>query len=138
MEGDPAAPQLSDPGGCTHYRRRCQIQAPCCQQFFSCHACHDELVSRTLTGCSHEMKGTTEGLAGRYLVEKVRCSCCNYVQPVAASCAQCGIDFAEYFCAECKLFTSPGASGVFHCAECGICRVGRAENFFHCQTVRNT
>ena len=27
--------------GCEHYRRGCQVSAPCCDQFFVCRFCHD-------------------------------------------------------------------------------------------------
>ncbi|KAL0394026.1 UNVERIFIED_CONTAM: E3 ubiquitin-protein ligase RZFP34 [Sesamum latifolium] len=27
---------------CSHYRRRCQIRAPCCNQIFDCRHCHNE------------------------------------------------------------------------------------------------
>ncbi|MQL96703.1 hypothetical protein Taro_029379, partial [Colocasia esculenta] len=30
--------------GCKHYRRRCKIRAPCCNQVFTCRHCHNESV----------------------------------------------------------------------------------------------
>lgn len=27
---------------CTHYRRRCKIRAPCCNEIFDCRHCHNE------------------------------------------------------------------------------------------------
>lgn len=27
---------------CSHYRRRCQIRAPCCDEIFDCRHCHNE------------------------------------------------------------------------------------------------
>ncbi|KVI00181.1 Rubredoxin-type fold [Cynara cardunculus var. scolymus] len=29
--------------GCTHYRRRCKIKAPCCDEVFDCRHCHNEI-----------------------------------------------------------------------------------------------
>ncbi|CAL5407955.1 unnamed protein product [Camellia sinensis] len=28
--------------GCSHYRRRCKIRAPCCDEIFDCRHCHNE------------------------------------------------------------------------------------------------
>ncbi|KAJ0083781.1 hypothetical protein Patl1_30568 [Pistacia atlantica] len=28
--------------GCSHYRRRCKIRAPCCGEVFDCRHCHNE------------------------------------------------------------------------------------------------
>ncbi|KAL0557321.1 hypothetical protein IC582_005852 [Cucumis melo] len=30
--------------GCEHYRRRCKIRAPCCDQIFTCRHCHNEAM----------------------------------------------------------------------------------------------
>lgn len=29
-------------GRCSHYRRRCKIRAPCCNEIFDCRHCHNE------------------------------------------------------------------------------------------------
>lgn len=35
--------------GCQHYRRRCRIRAPCCNEIFDCRHCHNEAkVSKCL------------------------------------------------------------------------------------------
>jgi len=35
---------------CQHYRRRCRIRAPCCNEIFDCRHCHnDAKVSKCLT-----------------------------------------------------------------------------------------
>jgi len=28
--------------GCSHYRRRCRLRAPCCNEIFDCRHCHNE------------------------------------------------------------------------------------------------
>lgn len=28
--------------GCSHYRRRCKIRAPCCNEIFDCRHCHND------------------------------------------------------------------------------------------------
>ena len=52
----PAAP------GCTHYKRNCEVLAPCCQRFFTCHLCHDEAGTAhygKAGNCLHDMAGST-------------------------------------------------------------------------------
>jgi hypothetical protein len=51
----------ADSGGCEHYRRKCDVLAPCCGRYFCCHLCHDEhFASNYADGdaCSVEMKVT--------------------------------------------------------------------------------
>lgn len=31
---------------CAHYRRRCRIRAPCCNEIFDCRHCHNEIKAR--------------------------------------------------------------------------------------------
>jgi uncharacterized CHY-type Zn-finger protein len=33
---------------CKHYRRGCEIYAPCCEKYYSCRICHDEKESHKL------------------------------------------------------------------------------------------
>ena len=49
----------ADSGGCKHYRRKCDVLAPCCQRYFCCHMCHDEHFAAHYAdadACSVEMK----------------------------------------------------------------------------------
>ena len=49
----------ADSGGCKHYRRKCDVLAPCCQRYFCCHMCHDEHFAANYNdadACSVEMK----------------------------------------------------------------------------------
>lgn len=109
--------------GCEHYVRSCKIQAPCCGRFFACRKCHD-LV------CDHDLDRTS--------VTTVMCMRCQTVQPASRHCSSpaCASepDFAEYYCAACKLYTSLRAGPVYHCAQCGLCRLGAASDFVHCPT----
>ena len=156
---------LSDDGqrswgaGCAHYRRRCEILAPCCNEWFPCHVCHDEAFKKPMSTqeaaaaaaaaaatrgplvvprgcCPEEMSRPANdgGRARRYLVQRVRCIDCRLEQPCGPSCIGCGIEFAQYFCAECKIYASPGAKGIFHCDKCNICRLGHPSQFWHCDT----
>lgn len=103
---------------CTHYKRNCRLQAPCCLKFYPCRFCHND------DNFSHEMD--------RHKVQNIQCVTCDTVQKVSNQCVKCSIQFGEYFCAVCRLYDSE--KGQFHCDKCGICRVGPKEDFFHCDT----
>ncbi|XP_013683525.2 E3 ubiquitin-protein ligase MIEL1-like isoform X8 [Brassica napus] len=100
--------------GCEHYRRRCQIRAPCCNEVFPCRHCHNETTS-TLRNIfdRHELV--------RQDVKHVICSVCDTEQPV----------FDSNHCSFLSCFKTEKEQ--FHCDDCGICRVGGRENFFHCK-----
>ncbi|XP_010321192.1 E3 ubiquitin-protein ligase MIEL1 isoform X1 [Solanum lycopersicum] len=129
--------------GCKHYRRRCKIRAPCCNEVYDCRHCHNEATSMLRKIFDrHELV--------RQDVTQVICSVCDTEQPVARVCTNCGVNMGEYFCEVCKFYdddtllaiTFPKClfwtrplqidKGQFHCDDCGICRVGGRENFFHC------
>ncbi|KAK6254553.1 hypothetical protein SCA6_015858 [Theobroma cacao] len=112
--------------GCQHYRRRCEIRAPCCNEVFSCRHCHNEAASMLRNPFDrHDLV--------RQDVKQVICSVCDTEQPVAKLCSNCGVNMGEYFCEICKFFDDDTEKGQFHCHDCGICRVGGRENFFHCK-----
>ncbi|KAL8427326.1 hypothetical protein Efla_002289 [Eimeria flavescens] len=112
--------------GCSHYRRKCKVVAPCCNQIFWCRHCHNEKTEQLLAK-AHEID--------RHAVEEVVCSACETRQPVSNKCVKCGIVFGNYFCPICKFWDDQGnQKKVYHCAECGICRAGGRENYFHCPT----
>ncbi|CAL9023865.1 unnamed protein product [Prunus brigantina] len=112
--------------GCDHYRRRCKIRAPCCDQIFPCRHCHNEAASSLSNpkDC-HELV--------RQDVKQVVCSVCNTEQQVAQLCSNCGVNMGEYYCDICKFYDDDISKQQFHCNECGICRVGGRDKFFHCQ-----
>ncbi|OIT30965.1 PREDICTED: E3 ubiquitin-protein ligase MIEL1-like [Nicotiana attenuata] len=112
--------------GCKHYRRRCKIRAPCCNEVFDCRHCHNEATSMLcIIFDRHELV--------RQDVTQVICSVCDTEQPVARLCTNCGVNMGEYFCEVCKFYDDDIDKGQFHCDDCGICRVGGRENFFHCK-----
>ncbi|KAJ6904170.1 E3 ubiquitin-protein ligase MIEL1 isoform X2 [Populus alba x Populus x berolinensis] len=130
MESTPVSNERLDFGkmgyGCQHYRRRCQIRAPCCNEIFTCRHCHNEATNMLKNFCDrHELN--------RYDVKQVICAVCDTEQPVAQVCTNCGVNMGEYFCEICKFFDDDTAKGQFHCDDCGICRVGGRENYFHCK-----
>ncbi|KAI9195573.1 hypothetical protein LWI28_016231 [Acer negundo] len=112
--------------GCKHYRRRCKIRAPCCNEIFECRHCHNEAVGMLKNPYDrHEIN--------RLEVTQVICSVCDTEQPVARVCTNCGVNMGEYFCEICKFYDDDTEKQQFHCDDCGICRVGGRENFFHCE-----
>ncbi|KAK6930115.1 Zinc finger, RING-type [Dillenia turbinata] len=59
--------------GCQHYRRRCKIRAPCCNEIFSCRHCHNEFTSTLKNPFDrHELV--------RRDVKRVICSVCDTEQ----------------------------------------------------------
>ncbi|KAH0470959.1 hypothetical protein IEQ34_000682 [Dendrobium chrysotoxum] len=106
--------------GCEHYRRRCKIRAPCCNEIFHCRHCHNESTKDRHELCRQE-------------VETVICLVCDTEQPVSQVCLNCGVNMGEYFCKLCKFYDDDIGKGLYHCDDCGICRVGGKENFFHCK-----
>ncbi|XP_050942933.1 E3 ubiquitin-protein ligase MIEL1 [Cucumis melo] len=112
--------------GCEHYRRRCKIRAPCCDQIFTCRHCHNEaMTSLSNPKDRHELV--------RRDIRQVVCLICNTEQEVAKVCRKCNVNMGEYFCDICKFYDDNTEKKQFHCDACGICRVGGRENFFHCE-----
>ncbi|KAL7644928.1 UNVERIFIED_CONTAM: hypothetical protein RMT77_004745 [Armadillidium vulgare] len=108
--------------GCSHYRRNCQLIAPCCKKKYICRICHDEVENHQLN---------------RHSVERIECLVCKTEQPVSQHCISenCKIRFGLYYCSICRLFDNKENS-QYHCDGCGLCRVGGRENFFHCDRCK--
>ncbi|KAG7010663.1 E3 ubiquitin-protein ligase RZFP34 [Cucurbita argyrosperma subsp. argyrosperma] len=123
-----AADRESGNFGCSHYRRRCKIRAPCCDEIFDCRHCHNEAKN------SLELETLDSHDVPRHQVQKVICSLCDTEQDVQQYCMNCGVCFGKYFCIICKFFDDDVSKNQYHCDECGICRTGGKENFFHCKT----
>ncbi|KAI5666419.1 hypothetical protein M9H77_16272 [Catharanthus roseus] len=112
--------------GCKHYRRRCKIRAPCCNEIFDCRHCHNEAKN------SLEINPLLRHDLPRHTVQRVICSLCGTEQDVQKNCKNCGVCMGKYFCQKCKFFDDDVSKQQYHCDECGICRTGGKENFFHC------
>uniref|UniRef100_A0A453FI69 RING finger and CHY zinc finger domain-containing protein 1 n=1 Tax=Aegilops tauschii subsp. strangulata TaxID=200361 RepID=A0A453FI69_AEGTS len=117
--------------GCAHYRRRCRIRAPCCNEIFDCRHCHNESKNsiKIDTARRHELP--------RHELQQVICSLCGTEQEVRQTCISCGVCMGKYFCEVCKLFDDDVSKEQYHCHVCGICRIGGRENFFHCSKCGN-
>ncbi|GMH11867.1 hypothetical protein Nepgr_013708 [Nepenthes gracilis] len=116
--------------GCQHYRRRCRIRAPCCNEIFDCRHCHNEVKNNI-----HVDKTQRHDIP-RHQIKQVICSLCGTEQEVGQVCVNCGVCMAKYFCEKCKLFDDDTSRRQYHCDGCGICRIGGRENFFHCCKCR--
>ncbi|RDX63772.1 E3 ubiquitin-protein ligase RZFP34, partial [Mucuna pruriens] len=130
--------------GCSHYKRRCKIIAPCCNEIFDCRHCHNESKN------SIEVNPIDRHDVPRHEVKRVVCSLCSTEQDVSVilpvkvysrgrhrirvqqMCIHCGVCMGRYFCSKCKFFDDDVSKNQYHCDECGICRTGGKENFFHC------
>ncbi|KAD5803417.1 hypothetical protein R6Q59_024382 [Mikania micrantha] len=114
--------------GCIHYKRRCKIRAPCCDEIFYCRHCHNEAKN------SLDIEPLHRHDVPRHEVRKVViCSVCDTEQDVQQNCINCGVCMGNYFCQKCKFFDDDVSKNQYHCDECGICRTGGEENFFHCE-----
>ncbi|XP_033138265.1 E3 ubiquitin-protein ligase RZFP34 isoform X2 [Brassica rapa] len=115
---------------CSHYRRRCKIRAPCCDEVFDCRHCHNEAKDSLQTEqlLRHDLP--------RHDVSKLICSLCETEQDVQQNCSTCGVCMGKYFCSKCKFFDDDLSKKQYHCDDCGICRTGGKENFFHCKRCR--
>jgi len=108
--------------GCSHYKRKCKLIAPCCDTAYNCRFCHDEAV--------------TNHTLDRQKVREIECLLCFTRQTVSNECIDqnCRTKFGDkYFCGICKLYDDVD-KGQFHCDGCGICRAGGRDNFTHCNT----
>ncbi|KAE8692502.1 PGPD14 isoform 3 [Hibiscus syriacus] len=112
--------------GCSHYRRRCKIRAPCCNEIFDCRHCHNESKNSMEVDLFHRHE------VPRHDIKRVICSLCDMEQDVRQHCINCGVCMGKYFCSKCNFFDDDVLKNQYHCDECGICRTGGAENFFHC------
>lgn len=114
--------------GCSHYRRRCHIRAPCCNEIFDCRHCHNEAKN------SIDIDRKRRHDLPRHEVQKVICTLCGTEQEAQQVCINCGVCMGKYFCDICKLYDDDTSKQQYHCNGCGICRIGGRENFFHCYT----
>ncbi|EIE21877.1 putative zinc finger protein, partial [Coccomyxa subellipsoidea C-169] len=101
--------------GCPHYKRGCQVVAPCCGNVYPCKKCHDAEEDHVLESQK---------------VEMMVCMACNLQQTPAGvrllpwSCSGCGAAMARYYCDICHLWDDQPGRSIYHCPFCNLCRVG--------------
>ncbi|TVU35296.1 hypothetical protein EJB05_17180 [Eragrostis curvula] len=113
--------------GCAHYRRRCCIRAPCCNEVFDCRHCHNEVKNSIKTDMlkRHELP--------RHEVQQVVCSLCGTEQRYDkyVSIAVCAWGSTSVKCANSSMMMSQNSS--ITATDVGyVGKIGGRENFFHC------
>lgn len=106
---------------CVHYRRNCNLVAPCCGRVVCCHQGHDA------HSCGTSLDRT------RHRVKQVVCCSCKKIQPVGNTCRYCPRSFGENGCIPCRMWYSGDG---YHCDECGICRKGKKRDMRHCAVCK--
>ncbi|XP_075103356.1 E3 ubiquitin-protein ligase RZFP34-like isoform X5 [Nicotiana tabacum] len=101
--------------GCSHYRRRCKIRAPCCDEIFDCRHCHNDSKN------SLEVDPLKRHDVPRHDIKRVICSLCNTEQDVQQICVNCGVCMGKYYCSKCNFFDDDVSKDQYHCDKCGIC-----------------
>ncbi|KAF3793498.1 E3 ubiquitin-protein ligase [Nymphaea thermarum] len=89
--------------GCSHYRRRCKIRAPCCNEVFDCRHCHNEAKN------SVDVDPLDRHEIPRHEVKTVICSLCGTEQDVSKR---------QYHCDGCGICRTGGQENFFHCDKC--------------------
>ncbi len=110
---------------CEHYLRGCVLLYPCCNEYFQCRFCHDDIKN------AYNIPDDQMHCADRKQVIMMRCKYCKSVQGIDDKCIQCAKTMGSYFCKICKLLDLQD-KGQFHCDKCGLCRQGGVYNFKHC------
>jgi len=110
---------------CSHYRRYCNIWAPCCRKIVCCHRGHDESRSCSVSLTTNRSSITT-----------IICMSCKRRQTItdaSKTCRYCSQVFGQYFCRICRMWDKGPA---FHCSRCGHCINNPRQETYHC-TVCN-
>ncbi|XP_022767265.1 E3 ubiquitin-protein ligase RZFP34-like isoform X2 [Durio zibethinus] len=92
--------------GCSHYRRRCKIRAPCCDEIFDCRHCHNESKN------SIEVDPLDRHEVPRHDIKRVSKN--------------------QYHCDECGICRIGGEENFFHCNKCGCCYSKILKNSHNC------
>ncbi|XP_058207914.1 E3 ubiquitin-protein ligase RZFP34-like isoform X1 [Rhododendron vialii] len=120
--------------GCSHYRRRCKIRAPCCDEIFDCRHCHNESKN------SLEVDPLNRHDVPRHEVKRVICSLCHAEQDVSRlvknlwgyiyhqslfnkNAFSAGFPWGSIFAqnANFLMMITGGEENFFHCNKCGCC-----------------
>jgi RING finger/CHY zinc finger protein 1 len=110
---------------CEHYDRGCVLLYPCCNEFFPCRVCHDDVKSDMITNPN------SIHCCDRQKVITMKCRYCLSIQPIGKQCNECGKTMGTYYCEICKLLDLVDKK-QFHCDSCGICRIGGRDETYHC------
>jgi RING finger/CHY zinc finger protein 1 len=111
---------------CPHYKNRCSVRATCCDIFYPCWRCHDEIFD-PMSKSNHEIIKSD--------IYQIICDECLTIQSPGSKCTFCDIIFGKYTCVPCAVYDDTDL-GQFHCEKCGICRKGEKENYVHCDNCK--
>ena len=115
--------------GCKHYQRQCKMYAACCNAWYTCRFCHDEVRDHQLNRHIIPLLVT---FLFRHATEWMLCMKCTKVQKVAKYCSNCSAPMALYYCQICKFWDNSESKKIVHCEKCKICRIGTKDTICHC------
>ena len=107
---------------CTHYKNNVEIFAECCNKYYNCNKCHNELSGNLCKNILLSVK-----------TKKMMCKKCKTENTPSNECKNCKIQFGKSCCLKCNIWCSNSGS-IFHCDKCKCCRMGNKDDFFHCDT----
>eukprot|EP01083_Nonionella_stella_P207311 753252_1 len=97
--------------GCKHFRRNCSYLCSCCNKWYFCSYCHDEIESTIIDG-HHLQRGN---------IIAIKCCNCGKEQKPNISCIKCNILMGYYYCEICRFWDNDTNHLLFHCDKCGVC-----------------
>eukprot|EP00483_Globobulimina_turgida_P011726 UN11748 len=109
--------------GCQHFRRNCSYLCSCCDKWYFCSYCHDDIESGFFNS-GHTLQ--------RKNIIAMKCCNCGKEQKANKKCIKCNIWMGYYFCNVCKFWDNDCNHLLFHCNKCGVCRAGNSIDYKHC------
>lgn len=125
VDNEPKSDHESNLDQCEHYHRGCELLYPCCNEYYPCRFCHDNVWN------NYNIPDEKTHCADRKQVTTMKCKYCHEVQNINDKCIKCEKIMGIYYCKICKLLDLID-KGQFHCDKCGLCRQGGVNNFEHC------
>jgi len=115
--------------GCKHCKQNCCFKAKCCNKWYMCTYCHNEMQDNIKNGHTLDRKS----------IISMHCMKCGKEQKPSQYCSFCKNEetnqpycMARYFCEKCCFWDNNKNSTIFHCDGCKLCRFGNKEDFVHC------
>jgi hypothetical protein len=101
---------------CPHFNNNIEIYAECCDKFFNCNKCHNNV-------CKNKIYNKE--------IKKIRCKICKTLGIVGKQCIGCNITFGKSSCLKCNIWSNNNEK-IYHCDKCKCCRNGNKDDYFHC------
>lgn len=106
---------------CKHYNTKLIIYAECCNKYYDCKKCHNEVNP------DHKVKNKN--------IKKIKCLRCNTENPYGNFCYNCCDTISKYSCLKCGLWNDKKIN-YYHCNKCGLCKLGNENEMFHCDKCK--